>query len=270
MKNCLSQWTALGSGVPGACYHDDQDHKNRRCRTYGISTVLFNGYGCPYANACRQWPLRAAPSQWIAWEQEHTELALMMTRPTRTRSAALTLSAERLPMMAMLAHTLTRTSSTVGGHPASGLRRRLGHLRILLLRQGHPQEQRCRLYKVRVCHHNGYACHLGTSTAVHAKNTLSLWTVSALGDYDACRQDYEHERCRIYSVTQPALNSGYACPHSDKLKQCTSGCGQPIDCEGEWTEYGSCNHVEDDHKNERCRTYVVTPSLTWRKGMPTH
>ena len=65
-------------------------------------------------------------------------------------------------------------------------------------------------------------------------------------------------RDSMYSVTQANANSGFACPHEDGLTHCTkSGCGQPVDCEGDWTAYGACKHVAAGHKNEKCRTYKI-------------
>ena len=57
-------------------------------------------------------PLRAAPSQWIAWELGVRTLSVRGTRsPTATRSAALTMLRGPLPTTGTLAHLLTRMFS---------------------------------------------------------------------------------------------------------------------------------------------------------------
>ena len=127
------------------------------------------------------------------------------------------------------------------------------------------KNKRCRLYKVTVeTLFEGKACPYANQ---HNQCTTGgcaqpVDCVGAWGAYDACHYeeaDHENERCRIYSISQPAKHNGFGCPHEDKLKHCTkNGCGQPVDCEGEWTNYGSCNHVAADHKNERCRTFLVS------------
>ncbi|WZN58774.1 ricin B-type lectin domain-containing protein [Chloropicon roscoffensis] len=269
VKNCTQPVDCVGEwGAYGACYHDDQDHKNRRCRTYGISTnAAFNGYGCPYANAYKQCTTEgcAQPVDCLgAWEQygacTHDDKT---HKNKKCRTYAVSRAAAHDGYACPYADSYEQCTVSGCTQPVDCEGDWDIYGSCYYDKDTH-KNKRCRLYKVRVfATHNGYACPYRNEyrqcTAEECPQPVDC--VGSWGDYDACHyENYEHEneRCRIYSVTQPALNSGYACPHSDKLKQCTkSGCGQPIDCEGEWTEYGSCNHVEDDHKNERCRTYVV-------------
>ena len=262
--DCVGDW-----GPYGACFHDSDDHQNRRCRHYVVSVLAaHNGYGCPYKNTYKQCTTDGCSQPvdclgaWAKWgscihdDDSH--------KNKKCRTYEVERAASHNGYACPYTDSYIQCSTELCVQPVDCVGAWDEYAECYHDTEEH-KNKRCRLYKVAIAaKNNGYACpytnefeQCTTEECAQPVDCVGAW-----GDYDACHYDeadHENERCRIYEVSQPALNSGYACPHEDKLKQCTkNGCGQPVDCEGEWTNYGSCNHVAADHKNERCRTFLVS------------
>jgi len=80
------------------------------------------------------------------------------------------------------------------------------------------------------------------------------WTITSECDKD-CGRGTEK---LIYNVTQPKQGDGQECPAKDKEEK-TQECNTqpcPIDCIGEWTDYGDCDAICGSGK--QTRTYNVT------------
>ena len=258
-----------GFGDYDSCFYDKKDHKNKRCKKFEVNTAsAHNGYGCAYSNmyetctsqGCEQ-PVDCIGSwgQWGLCEYDghnHKNRRCRFYKITRKPDH----SGYDCPFSdsykSCTVQGCAQPMNCVGQWDTYG---------ICKYDKEKHANKRCKAYKiVSEAKHNGHGC-------LYATGKLSCTTtgcaqpvdcVGSWGAYDACsydNKDHENERCRVYSVSQIALNNGFACPHEDKLQQCTkSGCGQPVDCEGEWTVYGSCSHVASSHKNERCRTFEIT------------
>ena len=92
--------------------------------------------------------------------------------------------------------------------------------------------------------------------------------------YDTCVHDVEtdvNKRCKTYTIEEEAANGGEACKFDDGVTSCTTaGCGQPVDCESEWSAYGTCNFYSTSKSNKRCRTYNVTTVPDFNGEQCTH
>ena len=262
--DCVGGW-----GAYGTCFHDENVHKNRRCRKYAVSTVAaHNGYGCPYQNLFKQCTTEgcAQPVDCLGDWEEYGACAHDQSehQNKRCRTYAVSQPASNNGYACPYAESYLQCTVSGCSQPVDCVGSWDEYSFCNYVADDHSNKK-CRKYQVILKNaHNGYACPYSDKFE-QCTNDGCAQPVDCVGtwdQYDACHyvgEGHENERCRIYKVSQPALNSGYACPHEDKLQQCTqSGCGQPVDCEGEWGPYGICSYVKNSHDNSKCRNYVVT------------
>ena len=152
-------------------------------------------------------------------------------------------------------------NGTTSGCLASGLRRCLGAYGSCK-HNGDHKNRRCRNYQYPPTLPTAVGCAQQQLSAVHHLRLLSAcglrWILGCYGSCSYDNKDHENEH-RVYTVTQGPKHNGFACPHANNLRHCTkSGCGQPVDCEGEWSAYGVCFHDPSSKKNQKCRKYKYT------------
>ena len=123
-------------------------------------------------------------------------------------------------------------------------------------------------------HHDGevICTTSGCSQAINCQGDFEAWSAC---EYYASKHMFI--RTKTYKISQPAVNGGLGCPYANGYKvDDSTGCSQPVDCEGEWGEYGICydpgegmNDYEDrrsllgssqaiDGLKIRCRRYSIT------------
>ena len=287
--DCSGSWSAYGS-----CHHQ-ADHKNRRCRSYGITTnAAHSGHGCPYAHAAKQCIEQgcAQPVDCVgSWSKYGACIHDSGTHKNRRcRKFLVTKTAAHNGYQCPYANQAQQC--TVGGcaqpvdcvgswDPFSPCQKALIDLQDYgdfqdMLEDRRLQinslyeNRRFRRYRVSVnAANNGYGCpfaHMYTqwdkSGCSQPVDCVGAWSAFSTCSHD--NSDHKNRRCRTYKVVMNAESNGHACPHTHGFEQCTTGgCSQPVDCVGSWLSYGSCTYHASAHKNKRCKNYAVTKASSY-------
>ena len=262
--DCVGDWTEYTN-----CQYDTKNHVNKKCRTYKITTsVAHNGYGCAYADSYEQCTTEgcAQPVDCLGDWEEYGACAHDASdhKNKKCRTYVVERPSSHNGYACAYADSYVQCTKIGCSQPVDCVGSWDEYAACVHDKDAH-KNKRCRLYKISVASaHNGFACPYANAFEQCTNNGCSqpVDCVGSWGAYDACdyvADGHKNERCRLYEVSTAAANNGYACPHEDKEKHCTkSGCGQPVDCEGEWDVYGACKYVPNSHKNKRCRTYKIT------------
>ena len=263
--DCAGAWSPYGS-----CKHDSKDHKNRKCRTYLISTIASNnGYACPYAagysscttSGCSQ------PVDCLGEWNEYTECSYA--------------GFVKLELPKLIEEDLGplngKNDLTVDPdddlHPLDQF---MIEDRRSLLENNFHKNERCRTYKVtRKSSFDGYECPYtdGYLSCTKVGCTQPVDCVGSWDEYGSCKykaDEHVNIKCQHYKITTNAAFNGFACPFVQGYEACTKGdCSQPEDCVGGWGNYGVCSHDSEAHTNKRCKYYKVTSKAAYNgKGCP--
>ena len=245
--NCVGEWTD-----EGACEYHETSHAVKRCKTYVVSKASANGgMICPFPNnykVCSVADCNQPVDCEYEWRPEIPPVQMTGGSGVGTGGSGNVSLAEEMP----------EKRSLLDATVASGLG-------DCYLDKTTGQNVGCK-----VVHHTTLATLYGKSCPYeHGHKACNAekceQPVNCHGEwstYEECFHDVDddtNKRCRTYSVVQPALNGGEECKYEHGLKSCTvAGCGQPIDCEHEWTSYGPCTFHASSGKNKMCRQFNVT------------
>ncbi|QDZ25627.1 hypothetical protein A3770_18p81450 [Chloropicon primus] len=223
--NCVGSFTGFGS-----CEYDSANHSYKKCRSYKVSVASANGgFLCPFANnhkECILGDCEQPKDCEFGWQPYMGEGAEMFDATEDSMNA-------------------TFGACILDKETGANVRCKIAIHTVDASKNG----KACEVENLdKVCMNDGCA------QPVHCHGEWS--------EYSQCFHDTDEDsnkRCRTYSVKTPAAHGGEACKFEDGVKACTvAGCGQPIDCESEWTPYGSCQYHASSQSNKRCRGFNVT------------
>jgi hypothetical protein len=243
--DCVGEWQAYGS-----CVYDDADGKNKRCRTYSItSTPAYNGYECPYDESfgecdvsdCAQPNPPAGDNcvgEWGAYgncyynEGSHKNV--------RCRVYGISTDGTQNGGNGCPYPPSYEECTTAGcSQPVDCVGVWLPY-ELCAYDETDRQNQRCRRYRVtRASAYNGFECPQ-VQNAQQCAISNCAQPIACIGGwrpYGPCNDD--GQRCRAYTIRREAAHGGYECPYQENFEQCVP-CPQVIE-NGDGVGFGSAS-----------------------------